>query len=56
MLLFFFTKGHCFVDGNKRIGIQSAIVLLTINGFIDFLDDYDGYIKTLEVAYSRLSC
>ena len=47
-----FTKGHCFVDGNKRVGINSAIVLLTLNGYEDFLNDYEGYDKTLEIASS----
>ncbi|HEX2953427.1 MAG TPA: type II toxin-antitoxin system death-on-curing family toxin [Bacillota bacterium] len=50
MLLFFFTKGHCFVDGNKRVGIGSAIVFLMINGYEDNLDDNEGYRKTLEIA------
>ena len=55
MLQFFFTKGHCFIDGNKRVGIQSAIVFLTVNGFIDNLDDDVGYMKTMEVATSKIS-
>ncbi|MBU7008607.1 type II toxin-antitoxin system death-on-curing family toxin [Phosphitispora fastidiosa] len=55
MLLFFFTKDHCFIDGNKRVGIQSTIVFLTINGLIDNLDDDDGYLKSMEVASSRVS-
>lgn len=54
MLLYFFAKGHCFVDGNKRVGIQSAIVFLDINGYEDNLDDTEGYDKTIEVAESEI--
>jgi death-on-curing protein len=52
MLWYFFTKGHCFVDGNKRVGIQTAIVFLTVNGYIDNLNDDEGYSKTMEIASS----
>ncbi|WP_348982974.1 type II toxin-antitoxin system death-on-curing family toxin [Desulfosporosinus sp. FKA] len=55
MLMYFFTKGHCFVDGNKRVGIQCAIVFLEVNGYEDNLDDQEGYDKTWEVAESELS-
>lgn len=54
-LLYFFTKGHCFIDANKRVGIDSAIVFLSINGYIDNLDDDDGYNKTMEIASIHLS-
>ena len=54
MLWYFLTKGHCFVDGNKRVGIQSSIVLLIVNGFIDNLDDDEGYSKSMEIAASTL--
>lgn len=54
MLMYFFTKGHCFPDGNKRLGIQSAIVFFTINGYEDNLDDDEGYEKTIEIASSQL--
>lgn len=55
MLMYYFSKNHCFVDGNKRVGIQSAIVLLDINGYEDNLDDDEGYEKTVEVAAIKLS-
>ena len=55
MLMYFFIKGHCFVDGNKRVGIQTAIVFLDVNGFEDNLDDDKGYQKTMEVAESSLT-
>jgi len=55
MLMYFFTNDHCFVDGNKRVGIQSAIVFLDVNGYEDNLDDEEGYNKTVEVATIKLS-
>ena len=55
MLMYFLVKGHCFIDGNKRVGIQSAIVFLEVNGFEDALDDDEGYLKTMGVAASTLS-
>lgn len=33
MLLYFFAKGHCFKDGNKRVALYSAVVFLDINGY-----------------------
>lgn len=54
MLLYFFTKGHCFVDGNKRVGINTAIVLLTLNNYKDFLNDKEGYQKTVMIASSQI--
>jgi death-on-curing protein len=55
MLMYFFTKGHCFVDGNKRVGIQTAIVFLDINGYEDYLDEDEGFDKTMEIAASNIS-
>jgi death-on-curing protein len=55
MLLYLFTKGHCFVDGNKRVGIQSAIVFMSLNGYEDSLEDEEGYNKTMEVSISQIS-
>ena len=55
MLMYFFTKGHCFVDGNKRVGIQSAIVFLDVNGYEDNLDDMEGYSKAYEISELKLS-
>ena len=34
MLMYFFVKGHCFVDGNKRVGILTMLIFLRIN-YID---------------------
>jgi len=34
MLLYFFAKGHCFKDGNKRVAVYSMIAFLNINGHL----------------------
>ncbi len=54
MLLYFLAKNHCFVDGNKRVAIQSAIVFLNLNGYEDHLDDLEGYDMTMEIASSHI--
>jgi len=54
MLLYFFTKGHCFVDGNKRIGILSTIVFLDINGYESDMENDEGYDKTMEISVSHI--
>ena len=54
MLMYFFVKGHCFVDGNKRLGIQCAIVFWMINGYEDHLDDDEGYQKVMDIASLEL--
>ena len=55
MLLYFFAKGHCFIDGNKRIAIQSATIFLNVNGYLNIFDDLEGYGKTMEVTASQIS-
>lgn len=55
MLMYFFTKGHCFIDGNKRVGLSSAITMYLINGYEDLLQPMEGYNKTMEVAKIKLN-
>jgi death-on-curing protein len=55
MLLYFFAKGHCFRDGNKRLALQAAIVFLKINGFEDMLPQHEAYMKVNAVAESHIS-
>lgn len=55
MLLYFLAKGHCFVDGNKRVAIDSAIIFLDLNGYNDFLPDMEGYQKASEIAASQVT-
>ncbi|MBP1616028.1 MAG: death-on-curing family protein [Bacteroidetes bacterium] len=54
MLLYFLAKGHCFVDGNKRVAIDATIVFLLLNGYQDLLEDMEGYFKTSEIAGSKI--
>ncbi len=54
MLMYFFVKGHCFVDGNKRVAITSAALFLKQNGCNDYLNDKVGYNKTIEIAESKI--
>lgn len=53
MLLYLFIKGHCFVDGNKRVGISTMFHMFEINGFVEVDIEYDWYKLTLEVATSN---
>ena len=54
--MYFLTKGHCFVDGNKRVGLTAPGLLLKLNGFHDQLEDkLEGYYKTMEIAASNIS-
>jgi death-on-curing protein len=53
MLMLFLVKDHCFTDGNKRVGIAAAMTLLLLNGCESYLDDIDGYNKTIEIAKRR---
>jgi death-on-curing protein len=32
MLMYFFINGDCFVDGNKRLGLQVGLLMLNMNG------------------------
>ena len=53
--LFHIVRNHPFVDGNKRAGAASAIVLLAMNG-VEIKADQDGLVGiTLAVASSRAS-
>lgn len=54
MLLYFITKGHCFVDGNKRVGIQAALMLINLNGFMDQIPQHEGEMKVLSIAASQV--
>jgi death on curing protein len=54
MLLYFLEKGHCFPDGNKRVAIMAAIVMLDINGYETLFTDDEGYEMTMEVANSSV--
>jgi len=50
MLWCFLTKGHCFIDGNKRVAFYAAATLLKINGFRDTVNDDEAYDKAIQIA------
>lgn len=43
--LFHIVSNHPFVDGNKRVGLESALIFLEINGYS--VDTTDGYLVDL---------
>lgn len=53
-LLYFFAKGHCFPDGNKRVAIMAAIIFLDVNCFETTFSNEDGYQMTMEVSSSQI--
>ncbi len=55
MLLYFLTKGHCFVDGNKRLGIMSAMVFLDLNHYEPTFTNEDGYNVVMGISKSNFS-
>ncbi|WP_209011313.1 type II toxin-antitoxin system death-on-curing family toxin [Paradesulfitobacterium ferrireducens] len=55
MLWYFFTKNHCFVDGNKRVGFYAAAILLKINGYSDQVNDDEAYDKAIQITCSQLT-
>lgn len=58
MLWYFFIKDHCFVDGNKRLGWNSCVILLSINGccggWEDVRNDDIIIAKCLEISSSKV--
>lgn len=52
MFLYYFVKGHCFVDGNKRVRYYAMLAMLRINGYIEYFDNDFGYTLTLKVTTS----
>lgn len=54
ILMYFLIKGHCFCDGNKRVGFVSTVVLLTLNGLDDNIDGLERYYKAMEIAELQL--
>ncbi len=50
---FFIIKNHPFIDGNKRVGLHSALVFLSLNGVeIDVSPD-ELYEETMALAESK---
>ena len=53
--LYHLTSNHPFVDGNKRIGLASALVFLEINGIEILRNTNELYELTMEVARGALN-
>jgi death-on-curing protein len=53
--LFHIVKNHAFEDGNKRTGVQAAIVFLDINGFRFDLTQDEVVMLGLDVAEDRMN-
>ena len=53
--LFHLVKNHPFVDGNKRIGLATALVFLNINGVVIDRGTDVLFETTMAVAEGRLT-
>ncbi len=47
-------RNHPFIDGNKRIGLATAVVFLEINGHEFIATEVDAVIQTLALAAGEL--
>jgi death-on-curing protein len=54
MLMYFFTKNHCFVDGNKRVGFGVANVFLLLNEIELTMSNDEAERMVMEIAESEL--
>lgn len=54
MLLYFFSKNHCFVDGNKRIAYNACEIFLAANGYILNTEKLNSYKFVKSIAASNI--
>lgn len=47
-------RNHAFLDGNKRIGLTTAIVFLELNGYRFTASEAEAALKTLALAAREL--
>ena len=47
--MYYFTIGHCFVDGNKRVGYLVASTFLNLNGYEFKLSDKELYKMSMSI-------
>ena len=47
-------RNHPFLDGNKRIGLVTAVIFLELNGQEFFATEVDAVIQTLALAVGEL--
>src|SRR5690625_3180112 len=48
--MYHFTIGHCFVDGNKRVGYLTASIFLNLNGYDFILSDEELYNMSMSIS------
>ena len=48
-------KNHPFVDGNKRTGFVTAVLMLELNGFQFTAEEADAAVKTLALAAGEMT-
>jgi len=48
--MYCFTIGHCFVDGNKRVGYLTASTFLNLNGYEFILSDKELYNMSMSIS------
>jgi death-on-curing protein len=53
MLLYFFSKSHCFVDGNKRVALGAAYTFLSINAVELTMSNEEAEDMTMNIAKSK---
>jgi len=53
--LFHIVSNHPFIDGNKRVGLEAALIFLEINGVELIADDQELVDITLATATSQIS-
>lgn len=51
--MYYFTIGHCFVDGNKRVGYLTASTFLNLNRYELILSDEELYDMSMSISDSE---
>jgi death-on-curing protein len=51
--MFFITKNHSFIDGNKRTALLAGLIFLEKNGVYVELQKYDGYNLITKIARNQ---
>jgi len=48
--MYHFTIGHCFLDGNKRVGYLAASTFLNLNGYEFIVSDQELYRMSMSIS------
>jgi len=51
--MYYFTIGHCFLDGNKRIGYLTASTFLNLNGYEIVVSDEELYRMSMSIGNDK---